>query len=317
MARVGLLFPGQGAQTPGMCKSVIEEFPAAREVLQRADEALDIPLETICMEGPEERLKRTDVSQPAILAISMAVLEAVRAEGADLSDATVVGAAGLSLGEYTALTAAGSMELEEAVRLVSRRGSYMQEACDQNPGTMYSIIGLDAEDVEKACEQARETTEKGVWPANYNCPGQIVISGDVDAAAEAAELCQERGARRAIQLKVAGAFHSEFMEPAAEKLYAELKRTDFTAPTYPVVSNVTAQPGEGPEEIRELLRRQLTSPVRWQEGMEWFLEHDVNQFYEIGPGRVLRGLLRRIDRDADCTSVRDADGVRQMAEDVG
>ena len=317
MEKVALLFPGQGAQEPGMCGEVLEEFDAARDVMERADDALDMPLSEICADGPEERLNRTDVSQPAMLSVSMAVLEAARSEGADVSDERVAGAAGLSLGEYSALCAAGSLELEEAVRLVRRRGEYMQEACDARPGTMYSIIGLDDEDVEDACREVREESGGSVWPANYNCPGQVVISGDVDDAEAAADLCEERGARRAIQLSVAGAFHSPFMEPAADRLRTELDETDFGTPDYQVVSNVAGEPGEGPDEIRDLLHRQLTSPVRWAECMEWFLERGVTRFYEVGPGRVLRGLLRRIDRDADCVNVRDADGVRQMAEDLG
>ena len=316
MEKVALLFPGQGAQEPGMCGEVLEEFDAARRVMNRADEALDVPLTEICADGPEDRLNRTDVSQPAMLSVSMAVLEAVRTEGADLSPDRVAGAAGLSLGEYSALCAAGSLELQEAVRLVRRRGEFMQEACEARPGTMYSIIGLDDEDVEAACREIREKSGGSVWPANYNCPGQVVISGDEDDAAAAAELCEERGARRAIQLSVAGAFHSQFMEPAADRLRSELDRTNFETPGYPVVSNVAGQPGDNPDEIGDLLHSQLTSPVRWADCMEWFLERGVTRFYEVGPGRVLRGLLRRIDRDADCVSVRDADGVRQMAAEL-
>jgi [acyl-carrier-protein] S-malonyltransferase len=192
----------------------------------------------------------------------------------------------------------------------------MQEACDANPGTMYSILGLEDEQVEQACCDVREEGGGQVWPANYNCPGQVVISGDVEAAGRAAELCEERGARRAIQLSVAGAFHSPFMDPAADKLEQELNGTALRTPNYPVVSNVAGEPGEDPDEIRDLLHRQLTSPVHWAECMNWFLERGVRKFYEVGAGSVLRGLLRRIDRDADCVNVRDADGVREMAEDL-
>jgi len=251
-----------------------------------------------------------------MLSVSMAVLQAVRSRGGDVSSDRVAGAAGLSLGEYSALCAAGGLELEDAVRLVRRRGEYMQDACDANPGTMYSILALDDEEVEQVCREVREEHDGSVWPANYNCPGQVVISGDVDAAERAAELCEERGARRAIQLSVAGAFHSPFMEPAADKLKQELDAADMDAPEYPVVSNVAGEPGGEPDEIRNLLHRQLTSPVRWAQCMEWFLDRGVTRFYEVGPGRVLRGLLRRIDRDAECVNVRDADGVQKMAEDL-
>jgi len=311
MKEPAMLFPGQGAQEPGMGRALAERYDAARAVFEAADQALGFALSALCFEGQAEELARSDIAQPAILTVSVAALRAM--EQAAGSPVRAAGAAGLSLGEYTALVAAGALAFEDAVRLVRRRGQYMQEACERNPGAMYSIIGLKDEQVEEACRKAREL-DGGVWPANYNCPGQLVISGHEEAARTAAELCVQAGARRTVRLKVAGAFHTELMQPAADRFIQELDEVEFSLPRFPVLSNVTAEPMRDADEIRDLLVAQLTNPVRWTGCMRWFLGSGVSQFYEIGPGRVLQGLLRRTDRSAACLSVCEPQQVEAFAE---
>ncbi|MFO8008596.1 MAG: ACP S-malonyltransferase [Candidatus Brocadiia bacterium] len=309
MSSIALLFPGQGAQAVGMGKDLAEASPAAQAVFEMADAELGIALSRLCWDGPPEELSRSDMAQPAILTASVAALHALREAAGDLPP--VAAGAGLSLGEYSALVAAGALAFRQAVKLVRARGQFMQDACEENPGTMYSILGMDDESVEQACADAGE----GVWPANYNCPGQLVISGRKSAAARAARLCEERGARRAIQLKVAGAFHTPLMQSAADRLAPELERTDFAEPEFPVVANVTARPVREPDEIRRLLVEQVVSPVRWADGMRRVISQGVDEFYEVGPGTVLQGLLRRIDRDQACRSVSDPEQVRSIASD--
>jgi [acyl-carrier-protein] S-malonyltransferase len=309
MTQYVLLFAGQGAQEVGMGREVAAASEPAAEVFDLASDAIDVDMREVCFEGPAERLNRTDMCQPAILTVSVALLRALEEKlEASLSPLAV---AGLSLGEYSALVAADALEFVDAVRLTHARGSFMQEACDANPGTMYSVIGLEDEQVEEACRQVRDEGGR-VWPANYNCPGQLVISGEKEAAGRAAERCEEAGARRAIQLKVAGAFHSPLMQPAADQLQETLQNVTFRSPDYPVLANVTGKPVEDPEEIRELLARQVTSPVRWAASMNWCVEKGAESFIELGPGRVLRGLLRRIDRSLDCTSINELEKIRSF-----
>jgi [acyl-carrier-protein] S-malonyltransferase len=310
MSNTVLLFAGQGAQEVGMGRDLVETSDTAAEVFQTASEAIDVDLCEVCFEGPEERLNRTDMCQPAILTVSIALLRALEEE-LD-SSLSPIAAAGLSLGEYSALVAAGALPFPDAVRLTHARGTCMQQACDANPGTMFSIISLEDQQVEEACRRVREEEGGRVWPANYNCPGQLVISGEEQAAARAAELCTEAGARRAIQLTVAGAFHSPLMQPAADKLEDELQKTPFSPPEYPVLANVTGKPVEDPDQIRELLARQVTSPVRWSASMNWCVEQRAQKFIELGPGRVLRGLLRRIDRSLDCSSVNSLEKIQSL-----
>jgi len=311
MGGIVLLFPGQGAQSVGMQKDVCESYPAAREVFEAASEAADMDLKKLCFEGPQEELTRTDVSQPVIVTASVAVLRAVEAALGRRIEAAA--AAGLSLGEYAALVAAGAIELTDAVRLVRARGAYMQAACEETDGTMFSIIGLDDEQVEDACRQVQEEGGK-VWPANYNSPGQLVLSGERTAATRAAELCTEAGARRAIELKVAGAFHTPLMESAAESLARELAHAAFKEPAFPVLANTTALPGGGPDQVRDLLARQVTSPVRWTQSMQWCASQGLGPFYELGPGHVLTGLLKRIDAGQTCTPVGTAEQVQTAAD---
>ena len=314
MGKIALLFPGQGAQAVGMGRDVADRFAVARRVFDEANEALGFDIARICFEGPQDRLDRTDCCQPAILTTSVAILRAVMEVVGSAQCPQTVGSAGLSLGEYSALVAAGVLEFSDAVRLVYHRAQYMQEACESRPGAMYSILGLDDEVVEDACARVRSEGGGVVSPANYNCPGQLVISGEEHAAAKAAALLRERGARRAIQLRVAGAFHSELMLPAAERLAAELGQTCFKRPEFPVVSNVTARDGETPREMCSLLARQMTSPVRWAESVRWLLARGAERFWEVGPGQVLCGLLKRIQRSAQCIRVGSVEGIEALAE---
>ena len=307
-----LLFPGQGAQHVGMAQDVVAEYGAARDTFLAASAAIGVDLQRLCFEGPEEELIRTELSQPAILTASVAILRAI--EEALGSPLKARAAAGLSLGEYSALVAAGAVDFGDAVRLVRCRGAYMQEACEGRPGAMLSILGLEDAQVEEACRRVREEEEGEVWPANYNCPAQVVISGERSAVERAAALCREMGARRAVELKVVGGSHSPFMRTAAEKLAGELARTEFRTPAFPVIANMTARPVGGPEEIRHLLTRQVDGPTRWAESMRWCISKGCDDYLEIGPGRVLQGLLKRIDPKCNCLSVGSAADVAGLAQ---
>lgn len=293
MGKTALLFPGQGAQYVGMGRDVAEAFPEARALYERADEVLGFALSKICFDGPEERLTATDISQPAILVTSLAVLAALRTTDAG-KNLLVDGAAGLSLGEYTALAAAGAIGFDEAVRLTYLRGRYMQEACGTAPGGMVSLLGVDSGGAEKICQATRQAGR--IWPANYNCPGQVVVSGEKAACAKAAEVAESMGAQRAVPLIVAGAFHSPLMTGAREKLAPALASLEVRDLEFPVVANVTGDFYRGSGEVADLLARQVDSCVRWQQGVERMIADGFDTFVEVGPGRVLVGLLKRIDR---------------------
>jgi len=293
MARTAFLFPGQGAQYVGMGKDLAARYPASRALYERADAALGFALSTICFEGPEERLTATDISQPAILVTSLAALAALRTTEAGRAIVPQA-AAGLSLGEYTALAAAGAIDFETAVRLTSLRGRFMQGACDAQGGGMVSLIGADEAMAEKICGAARAAGI--IWPANYNCPGQVVVSGVRAACDRVVEVAESLGAQRAIPLVVAGAFHSPLMATAREKLAPHLRGLRVQELAFPVVANVTGDYYGGAAAAADLLERQVDGPVRWQQGIERLLADGFDRFYEIGPGRVLTGLLKRIDR---------------------
>lgn len=291
-----------------------EAFPAAKRVFDQAEDASDLPLKKLCFEGPEEELARTDVCQPAIFTVSAATLAVL----ADLLSPQRLEAlrpaymAGLSLGEYTALYAAGAIDLAPAVGLVARRGTLMQEAAAAVPSGMVIVLGLDA---AKAEELARAAAEGQILTcANFNCPRQVVLSGEIDACDRAAAMAQDFGATGAVPLKVAGAFHSRIMEPAAREFARALAEVEFRAPTAKIIANVDAAPYDGAEQIRARLLAQLTSPVRWQQSMESLLAGGVETFYEVGPGRVLAGLLRRINRRAPVTCLNDRASVEKLAQ---
>ena len=293
MGKVAFLFPGQGAQFAGMGKDVAERFPEARALYDRADQVLGFGLSKICFEGPEDRLTATDISQPAILVTSLAVLAALRTTEAGKA-LKADAAAGLSLGEYTALVAAGAIGFDDAVRLTNLRGRFMQEACDAQAGGMVSLLGVDEAGAEKICEAARAAGT--IWPANYNSPGQIVVSGVKAACDRVAEIAESLGAQRAVPLVVAGGFHSPLMSPAREKLAPELRRLQIQKLDFPVVANVTGGYYSDAASAADLLTKQVDGAVRWQQGIARLIADGFDRFYEIGPGRVLTGLLKRIDR---------------------
>jgi len=290
----GILCPGQGAQRVGMGADWAAKSPAAATVFSRCGEALGFDLLAICTEGPAEQLTRTDVQQPAILATSAACLAAMEESGA--LDASAAGCAlGLSLGEYTALYAAGVLALEDAVRLVRLRGEAMQAASDNPPSGMTSILGASREDAEAICSEA--TRDQGVCVvANLNAPGQVVISGDKSALDRAEAIAAERGFRRAIRLDVAGAFHSPLMEPARERLEEAIDKTEFQPARMPVICNATAEPSTDPAVLRTNLVRQLTSPVLFEASIRRAMADGVSRFVELSPGRVLTGLVRKVER---------------------
>jgi [acyl-carrier-protein] S-malonyltransferase len=300
--KTAILFPGQGAQAVGMGKDVHDALPAARDLYRQASDILGADLAKLCFEGPPDALNRTDVSQPAILVTSLAALEAVRARRPEWLEG-VSATAGLSLGEYTALVFAGAVTFAEAVWLVQQRGRFMQEACDANPGGMASILGLDAAKVGEACAHAQAQGAGVVIPANLNCPGQVVISGAKPAVEAASAKAKELGARRALPLTVAGAFHSPLMAPAQAKLRTALQDVLITRGRIPVYANVTAAPAQEPEEIRRLLGEQVVSAVRWEDAMRAMIADGVRRFVEIGPGTVLTGLLKKIDATVEARNV--------------
>jgi [acyl-carrier-protein] S-malonyltransferase len=303
---VGLLFPGQGSQFVGMGRDLADGYPAARRTFEEANDTLGFALSKVAWEGPEEELTATSVAQPAILTHSVAVFRIVEERLGD-----VALAAGHSLGEFSAYVAAGALPFEDALRTVRLRGELMQRSGAERPGTMAALLGLDDDAVERVCAEASEATSVCV-PANYNSPGQLVISGDVSAVQRAMELAKAAGARRAVQLNVSGAFHSPLMSVAEEGLGAQLDAGDLSQPRYPIVSNVTAEAVIDAGDARRLLLEQLTSAVRWTASMRTMLDAGVEQFYEIGPGSVLTGLLKRIERGAACRSIgtaADVEGV--------
>lgn len=287
-----------------MGKDLAARYPAARELFERANSILGFDLAGVCFEGPEEELTKTDNSQPAIFVASLACLAALRADLAAAGRSLAFEAtAGLSLGELTALAAAGAMSFEDGLRVVRLRGQAMQAACEATHGGMAAVMNLN----EAACAEA--CREAGVEIANLNCPGQIVISGEKSAIATACERAKARGAKRAVPLNVAGAYHSRLMASAQPKLEAALTGVAIRAPQALVVSNVTAQPHTTPEEIRRLLVAQVTSPVRWEASMRWLLAQGFQRFIELGPGTVLAGFFKRIDSSAQVLSVNDADSL--------
>lgn len=293
------IFPGQGSQEVGMGRDVANQFPVAADTFAEADALLGLPLSTLCFEGPADRLNATDIQQPAIFTTSVALYRAA-VDCGKIRPEQFFAMGGLSLGEYTALHLAGSLPFADALRLVQRRGQLMQQAATQYPGAMVSIMGLDETQVLALCERAASAGR--VAPANFNCPGQIVISGDKPACDAAAAQVEGLGGR-AIPLDVAGAFHSPLMEPAANEFREALAAADFAPPRVRVIANVDAAYHRDAAQIRESLYRQVFNPVRWQACVERLIADGAQSFWEIGPKRVLTGLLRKINRAAQATSL--------------
>jgi len=297
---IAFTFPGQGSQSVGMGKDLAYAFPEARAVFEEVDDALGEKLSSLIWEGPEEKLMLTANQQPALMAVSMAVVRALEARGVSLKD-KVAYVAGHSLGEYSALCAAGTFSLADTARLLRIRGNAMQAAVPVGEGAMAAILGLDQDGVEAACAEA--STSGPCQIANDNGGGQIVISGAKEAVERAAQLATEKGAKRAIMLPVSAPFHSALMQPAADAMREALARVSMRAPVAPVLANVTVTPLVDPKEIAARLVEQVTGRVRWRETVEWFGANGVSALYEIGAGKVLSGLARRIDRDIATVSV--------------
>jgi len=300
MPRTAFLFPGQGAQTVGMAGALCQSLPAAADLFQRASAILGYDLLGVCVNGPAERLNTTDVSQPAIFVASLAALAQLKATEPDTLQ-SVVATAGLSLGEYTALAFAGALSFEEGVKLVQARGRAMQDAAEATPSGMVSVLGLEVPDVEALVLEVRGTDTLEI--ANLLCPGNTVVSGAKGAIERFEQLCVQKGGIRTVRLAVAGAFHTQLMKPADEKLAAALASVSLKAPSVPVWSNVDAKPHTDPGEIRELLVRQVLSPVRWEDTLRGLFADNVDRFYEIGPNRVLAGLIKRVQRKADIRNI--------------
>ena len=300
---VAFCFPGQGSLEVGMGRGVAEAVPEALEVFERSSLAAGLDLQRLCFEATEEELVETEVQQPALVATSLAVLAAIRARG--IKPDFVVGH---SVGEFAALAAAGALKVEEAVALVRERGLAMAEAARTNPGSMAAILGLDDEVVERICRRI-----VNVWPANYNCPGQIVVSGENPAVDEACATAEDEGARRAVKLRVSGAFHSPLVARAADRLRPALDRVKFAEPTAPFMSTVTARI-ESAKRMGPLLVEQLTAPVRFTQAAQALIKEGAHTFVEVGPGNVLGGLVKRIDRSVKTVSVSTPEEIDKLEE---
>jgi len=308
MLKTALLFAGQGAQYVGMGRDLAARFPAAGQWFERGREVLGSDLAAICFDGPEPELTRTENAQPAIFLTSWAAFQLLKQHIPRLEFHAT---AGLSLGELTALAAAGSFTFEAALKSARQRGRFMQEACQATRGGMAAVIGLDEAATREVCAQA------GVVLANLNCPGQLVISGPAERIAQACELAKAKGARRALPLPVAGAYHSPLMAGAQPRLQAELARVAVAPPAVIVVSNVTALPHEGPEAIRARLVEQVTSSVRWEQSMRWLLDQGFTRFVELGPGTALTGFMKRIAKDSLLLNVSDLPSLEAAAKALG
>ena len=305
MSKTALLFAGQGAQEIGMGKTFLDQSETAKRMFDGANTLLGYDLARICFYGPEADLIKTENAQPGIFLVSWIAYELLKERVPTLTaDAT----AGLSLGEFTALCAAGAMLFEDGLRLVRARGQFMQEACDVTQGAMAAIIGLDEATAQKVAEEA------GVQVANLNCPGQIVISGAADKLPAACELAKAKGAKKAIPLQVAGAYHSQFMGSALPKLAAALDQVPIVPPRVPIISNVTAHPHGSPDDTRQTLVRQLTSTVRWEASIRYLLAQGFTRFIELGPGTALSGFMKRIDKSVQVFNVSDAASLENTAK---
>ena len=306
MAKTAFVFPGQGSQTVGMCKEFYDNYACAKKVFEEADEALGFSIAKMCFEGPEDQLRLTMNTQPAILTCSIAVLAVLRENGLNCQIA-----GGHSLGEYSALVAAGSLSLADAVRSVRKRGQFMQEAVPVGEGAMAAVMGLEPETIDAICRKVEAECGEAVQAVNFNCPGQVVIAGAAGAVTKAINALKEAGARRAVSLPVSAPFHSTLMRPAAARLKEVLDEVEFHDAKFPVVANVTAKPVTKAEEIRSLLVQQAASPVKWEMSMRYMLGEGFDTFVEVGPGKVLTGFTRKIDRTANALNVEDMDSLEK------
>lgn len=319
MTQDAFVFPGQGSQMVGMGRDVAQAHPAARETFQQADDLLGFELSALCFDGPEIELNDTINTQPALYVCSIAILRALQAAKPDAPPQMVAQpsmVAGHSLGEITALTAAGALPFEDGLRLVRERGRLMKEADTQQPGAMAAILGLDADVVRKLCSDVQELTGRPVVLANDNCPGQIVISGDESALEAAMQAAQAQGARKVVRLPISIAAHSPLMEPASAAFAEALASTPFEAPQVPVYANATAAPVHTVDEIRQLLSKQLIQPVRWTESVQAMIAAGATRLVEIGSGDVLTGLTKRIDRGVGRVALNSLDALEAFTSNM-
>lgn len=305
---IAFIFPGQGSQHAGMGKDLSDNFSVAKQVFEEANDALGFDLSSLCFNGPDEELKLTTITQPAILTTSIAALKVLEQETGLIPHY----AAGHSLGEYSALVCSGSMSFADAVRTVRQRGAFMQEAVPVGVGSMAAIIGLDSDILETVCAQAAEG--EVVSPANFNSPGQVVIAGHTTAVERAMALAKEQGAKRALPLPVSAPFHCSLLTPAGEKLNEVLSQIQFTSMNLPVVSNVEAEPNSDSDRLQELLVSQVSAPVRWDASVARMAELGVEKFVEIGPGKVLSGLVKRITKTATSCNIEDVASLKKITD---
>ncbi len=310
MSNFGFLFPGQGSQYVGMGKELYENFTIAKEIFEEANESLKFNLRKLCFEGPESELNMTENAQPAILTVSYAAYKVFK----NLYNINPLAVAGHSLGEYSALVVAKAVDFYDAVKVVRARGKFMQSAVPIGIGTMAAILGLARDKVEEACKEAAE--ESFVQPANYNCPGQIVVSGYVKGVELASKLARIKGAIKAVQLAVSAPFHSKLMEPAARMLAKEFDYVNVKDPVIPVISNVDALPNYTKENLRELLIRQVSNAVKWEDSMKNMINMGVNTVIEFGPGRVLCGLMRKINKKIKVLNLENIKNIKKLDEEV-
>lgn len=308
--KTAFVFPGQGSQTVGMGRDLSNNFPEAAEIFATADRALGFKISTLCFEGPDAELGLTANTQPAILTVSIAALAVLTSRGihAEMT-------AGHSLGEYAALVAAGVFSFADAVKLVRLRGQFMQETARPGTSGMAAVLGLENAKVVRACEEA--LTAGHVAAANYNSPGQVVISGELAALETAMELAKTYGAKRVVQLPVNGPFHTKLMVPAGERLAAELAKTSICEPSIPVVTNISARPLQGAGAVSESLVSQVSGPVRWEETVNYMVEKGITRFIELGPGKVLSGLIRKISREVEVFNVEDSTSLEKTLAKLG
>jgi [acyl-carrier-protein] S-malonyltransferase len=306
MSKVAFIFAGQGAQYAGMGKELADNIEASKKVFEEADKALGFEISKLCFEGPKENLDKTENTQPAVLTTSIAALKALEEKGIK-PDFT----AGLSLGEYSALVCSGVLNFSDAVKLVRKRGRFMQEAVPEGVGTMAAILGLASEDVREIC---RESSSLGiVEPANFNCPGQIVIGGEIEAVKAASEKAKEKGAK-VMPLSVSAPFHTSMLKPAADKLEEELKNIELGSVKTPIITNVTADYVGSKEEVKELLKKQVMSSVLWENTIKRMLDDGVDTFIELGPGKVLSGFVKKIDRKVKVVNIEDIKSLEKAVE---